>query len=133
MNTQPPSKPDISSRLPGLLAALLGFACVAGGAFGAHGLEGSIPARDLAAFETGMRYGLIHALATLITLLFSRQGLPGAMRASWCFIVGTVLFSGSLAVLGLTGSRVLVLLTPLGGLSFLAGWLLLGLSFYRER
>lgn len=133
MNTQPPSKSGNRSRFPGILAALLGFACVAGGAFGAHGLEGSVPARDLAAFETGMRYGLIHALATLIALLFSRQGLPGAARASWCFIIGIVLFSGSLAVLGLTGSRALVLFTPLGGLSFLAGWLLLSLSFYRER
>lgn len=133
MTSQPPSKPSTRSHLPGVLAALLGFACVAGGAFGAHGLEGSIPARDLAAFETGMRYGLIHALATLVALLFSRQGLSGATRACWCFIIGITLFSGSLAILGLTGSRALVLLTPLGGLSFLAGWLLLGLSFYRER
>lgn len=132
MNT-PPSKFEFGSRLPAIVAAGLGFVCVAGGAFGAHGLEGTIPPRDLAAFETGMRYGLIHALATLIALLFSRQGVSGAMRSSWCFIIGIVLFSGSLAVLGLTGSRALVLLTPLGGLSFLAGWLLLGLSFYRER
>lgn len=133
MTTQPPSKSGTLSRLPGVLAALLGFACVAGGAFGAHGLEGSIPARDLAAFETGMRYGLIHALATLIALLFSRQGLPGAVRASWCFIIGIALFSGSLAILGLTGSRAVVLLTPIGGLSFLAGWFLLGLALYQER
>lgn len=120
-------------RTAGVVAALLGFLCVAGGAFGVHGLEGSVPARDLAAFETGMRYGLIHALAALLAHLFSRQGLPGSLLASWCFIVGIVLFSGSLAILGLTGSRALVLITPLGGLGFLAGWAYLGLSIYRER
>lgn len=133
MNTPDLTSANARGRLAGILAALLGFTCVAGGAFGAHGLEGNIPARDLAAFDTGMRYGLIHALAAVLAVLFSRQRLTGGLSAGWCFIVGVVLFSGSLMVLGLTGSRALVLLTPLGGLSFLVGWALLGLSFFRER
>ena len=118
--------------LPGLIAAALGFLMVAGGAFGAHGLEGKIPPRDLAAFETGMRYGLAHALAALLALLFCLQDFKAARWASWAFIVGIVLFAGSLGFLGLTGSRALVLFTPLGGLSFLLGWLLLGLSFFKR-
>ena len=120
-------------RAAGILAATLGFLSVGGGAFGAHGLEGAVPPDDLAAFETGMRYGLVHAVAALLALLFARQDLPGALRASWCFIGGIILFSGSLAILGLTGSRALVLVTPLGGLAFLAGWVILTLGFYRDR
>ena len=120
---------DSKDRLLGLVAALLGFLTVAGGAFGAHGLEGSIPARDLAAFDTGMRYGLIHAVAAVLALLVSQQGLAAARMSGWAFLVGIVLFSGSLAFLGITGSRALVMMTPLGGLAFLAGWAILGAGF----
>ncbi len=126
---------DSKDKLLGFLAALSGFLTVAGGAFGAHGLEGSIPARDLAAFDTGMRYGLIHAVAILVTLLVSQQGLTSARMSGWAFIVGIVLFSGSLAFLGITGSRALVIVTPLGGLAFLAGWVFLcvGLIVHRNK
>lgn len=119
-------------QIAGMSAAVLGFLCVAGGAFGTHGLEGSIPPNDLEAFETGMRYGLIHSLAALVALFFARQDLPGGLNASWCFIGGIILFSGSLAILGLTGSKALVLVTPLGGLAFLAGWTVLAIGFYRD-
>lgn len=124
---------DSKDRLLGLLAALLGFLTVAGGAFGAHGLEGSIPARDLAAFDTGMRYGLIHAVAAVMTLLMSQHGLATARMSGWSFVVGIVLFSGSLALLGITGSRALVLVTPLGGLAFLFGWAFLCAGFIVRR
>lgn len=124
---------DIKDRLTGFLAALFGFLTVAGGAFGAHGLKGSVPAVDLAAFETGMRYGLVHAVAVLLMLTLSRQGLPAARLSGWAFLVGIVLFSGSLAILGITGSRALVLATPLGGLAFLAGWLFLCIGFLVQR
>lgn len=120
---------DSNDKLLGFLAALLGFLTVAGGAFGVHGLEGSIPARDLAAFDTGMRYGLIHAVATLVALLVSQHGLAAARMSGWAFVVGIVLFSGSLAFLGITGSRALVIVTPLGGLAFLAGWIFLCVLF----
>ena len=106
------------------LAAASGFVAVAAGAFGAHGLEGRVGARELAAFETGARYQMYHALALLAVAWLADRGIaPGAVSASgWAFVVGRVLFSGSLYVLGLTGSRALVWLTPLGGLGFLAGW-----------
>ncbi len=106
------------------LAAASGFVAVAAGAFGAHGLEGRVGAAELAAFEAGGRYQMYHALALLAVAWLADRGIaPRAVSASgWAFVVGTVLFSGSLYVLGLTGSRALVWLTPLGGLGFLAGW-----------
>jgi uncharacterized membrane protein YgdD (TMEM256/DUF423 family) len=132
MNSSPNRPTGKAMQLAGTSATVLGFLCVAGGAFGTHGLEGSIPPNDLDAFETGMRYGLVHALAALVALLFARQDLPGGLNASWCFIVGIVLFTGSLGVLGLTGSRALVFITPLGGLGFLSGWALLAIGFYKD-
>lgn len=106
------------------LAAASGFVSVAAGAFGAHGLEGRVGAGELAAFETGARYQMYHALALIAVAWMARSGrAPRAVAvAGWGFVVGTVLFSGSLYVLGLSASRALVWLTPLGGLGFLAGW-----------
>lgn len=126
------SSPSGSDRLPAALACLAGFVMVAGGAFAAHGLEGTVPERDLAAFRTGMSYGLFHALAALVAVLAARHGNRFGIVASWIFLLGILLFSGSLSVLGLTGSRALVLVTPLGGLSFLVGWALLGIGFIRQ-
>ena len=108
-----------TDRILGGLAALAGFLCVGGGAFGAHGLQGKIPDVDLAAFETGMRYGLVHAVAALVGLLLVVQGWVKGRGGVLAFLLGILLFTGSLAFLGLTGSRALVLVTPLGGLSFL--------------
>ena len=106
------------------LAAASGFVAVAAGAFGAHGLEGRVGAAELAAFEAGARYQMYHALALLAVAWLADRGIaPRAVSVSgYAFVVGTGLFSGSLYVLGLTGSRALVWLTPLGGLCFLAGW-----------
>ena len=120
------------------IAALNGFIAVAAGAFGAHGLEGRVDARALAAFETGARYHMFHALALLaVAWLASLGGAPASTLAAstltastltaisaagWAFVLGIVLFSGSLYYYGLTESRALVMLTPLGGLAFLAGW-----------
>ncbi len=119
------------------LAAASGFVSVAAGAFGAHGLEGRVGAAELAAFETGARYQMYHALALIAVAWMAGRGLaPRAVAfAGGAFVVGTVLFSGSLYVLGLTGSRALVWLTPLGGLGFLAGRVGVGrdtTAFWRE-
>lgn len=122
-----------NDRRLGLVAAISGFLMVAGGAFGAHFLDGSVPAQDYSAFTKGMRYGLVHAVAALVALLYFQQGLAIARHAGWTFIAGIVMFSGSLAVIGLTGSRALVYFTPLGGLAFLAGWVLLFVAFLRQR
>ncbi len=106
-----------------ILAALSGFIAVAAGAFGAHGLEGKVGARDLAAFETGARYQMYHALALVaVAWLADRAPSRAVTVAGWSFVIGTLLFTGSLYVMGLTGSRALVFATPLGGLGFLIGW-----------
>jgi len=96
---------------------------VALGAFGAHALKGRLSPEALAVFETGVRYQAYHALALLLL-----AALRGPDRAAWCFVGGIVLFSGSLYALALTGVRWLGAVTPLGGLLFLAGWLLLALK-----
>lgn len=99
---------------------------VALGAFGAHGLRAMVSPEMLAVFETGVRYQMYHALALLaIGLGFARLQGRTVAAAAWLFVAGTVLFSGSLYVLTLTGTRWWGAVTPLGGVAFLAGWALL--------
>lgn len=106
-----------------ILAALNGFIAVAAGAFGAHGLEGRVTERALAAFETGARYHMFHALALFaVAWLASITSHLSVTLAGWAFLTGIVLFAGSLYFYGLTESRALVLFTPFGGLAFLIGW-----------
>lgn len=116
-----------------LAGAINGFLAVAAGAFGAHGLEGRVDARSLKIFQTGAHYHLIHALALVLVALAAKNAVAPrpANIAAWLFLAGIVLFSGSLYYLGVTGSLALVLLTPLGGLCFLAGWASLGYAAWR--
>lgn len=111
------------------LGAFSALLSVGAGAFGAHGLRDRLPPDSLAVFETAARYQLYHALA-LLAAAWAVSRWPGALPvwAGWCFLVGTVLFSGSLYGLSLTGTRWLGAITPLGGAAFLAGWLCLALS-----
>lgn len=107
-------------------AGILGFLAVALGAFGAHGLEGRLGAAAQGWWETASFYGLIHAAAALALAVAPGQGFA---RAGWAFVTGAVLFSGSLyamALLSLSGGAppALGMVTPLGGLCFLAGWML---------
>lgn len=111
------------------LGAAAGFVGVALGAFGAHALRARLSPDHLAVFETGVRYQLIHALAlVLVGVLIGRQPARLANAAGWCFTVGIVLFSGSLYVLVLTGATAFGMVTPVGGLFFLAGWACLALT-----
>lgn len=115
------------------LFALLGFTGVALGALGAHALKGALDglpdaAKRLGWWELGARYHLVHALAVGLVAVLSANvtsRFPGL--AAGLFTLGTALFSGSLYVMALTGAQ-LGLLTPLGGLAFLAGWVALGLG-----
>ncbi len=108
------------------IAAVNGLISVAAGAFGAHGLKARVTARHLEAFETGARYQMYHALALLaVAWLISRGAAPHANAAGWFFVIGVVLFSGSLYALSLTGFDRLGMVTPLGGLAFMVGWALL--------
>jgi uncharacterized membrane protein YgdD (TMEM256/DUF423 family) len=103
------------------LAAVSGFLAVAFGAFGAHGLPDM-----LAVFEVAVRYQMYHALAlAAVALALPRWPSATLQVAGWCFVAGTVVFSGSLYVLTLTGMRWLGAVTPIGGVAFLAGWALL--------
>jgi len=108
------------------LGALLALIGVAAGAFGAHGLQGRLSSEMLSVFETGVRYQMYHAFALMaaawaMTMWPSRFVLIGG----WCFVIGTVLFSGSLYLLSATTLEWMGAITPLGGLAFLAGWVCL--------
>jgi uncharacterized membrane protein YgdD (TMEM256/DUF423 family) len=115
-----------------LLAAFFGFTGVGLGAFAAHGLKDRLSTDYLAVFHTGVTYQLIHALALLAVAILCAQ-VPGRLMnwAGILFCVGIVLFSGSLYVLTLTGISKLGIITPFGGLAFLAGWVCLGLAAWR--
>ncbi|MFN4354910.1 DUF423 domain-containing protein [Parvibaculum sp.] len=106
--------------------AISGFLSVALGAFAAHGLQSRVGPAEIAVFETGARYQMYHALALLAVAWVAAQGGGTfATVAGWAFVIGTILFSGTLYYLGFTGSRALVMVTPIGGLAFLIGWVAL--------
>lgn len=115
-----------------LLAALFGFTGVGLGAFAAHGLKGQLSAEYLAVFHTAVHYQMLHALALLaLAALWQRLGGRLLRAAGVCFCVGILLFSGSLYALTLSGISALGMITPVGGLMFLAGWFCLGLAAWR--
>ena len=113
-----------------LLGAISGGVAVALGAFGAHALKAHLTAERLTTFETGVRYQLYHALALLgVTIAIARwpvSTLPNI--AGWLFVIGTLLFSGSLYLLCFTRQRWWGAVTPFGGLAFIAGWVCLALT-----
>ena len=119
-------------RLFFALGAASAFIAVALGAFAAHGLKARLGADLLATFETGVRYQMFHALG-LLAVAWACTRWPGALvqASGWLFVAGTVLFSGSLYALALSGVRGLGLITPFGGLAFLAGWLCLAWAVIR--
>ena len=96
------------------------------GAFGAHGLRHRVVPDMLTTFEIGVRYQMYHGLALLaVGLALARWPTSSIAAAGWLFIAGTVVFSGTLYVLALSGARWLGVITPLGGAAFIAGWLAL--------
>ena len=112
-------------------AALAGIA-VAAGAFGAHGLRARLEPDMLAVFETAVRYQMYHALALLaVAWAITRWPAGNAQLAGWLFVAGIVVFSGSLYVLALSGTRWLGAITPVGGVCFLAGWGVLAWTMWR--
>jgi uncharacterized membrane protein YgdD (TMEM256/DUF423 family) len=120
-------------RLFFALGAVSAFVGVAAGAFGAHALKTRLTPELLATFEIGVRYQMYHALALLLAG-WAAARWPGAATsaAGWLFVVGTLVFSGSLYLLTLTGARWLGAVTPLGGLALLAGWLCLAWAALRS-
>jgi uncharacterized membrane protein YgdD (TMEM256/DUF423 family) len=119
-------------RLFFIVGSLSAFLGVALGAFAAHGLKARLAPDLLAAFEVGVHYQMYHALALLaVAWACSRWGGTVLTAGGWLFVAGTLLFSGSLYLLALTGARWLGAITPIGGLAFLAGWLCLVWAVWR--
>ncbi len=121
-------------RLFIIIGALSGGIGVAAGAFGAHALRARLEPRMLEVFETGARYQMYHAIAMLAAAWIVTR-FPGALSnaSGWLFLAGTLLFSGSLYAMALTGVRALGAITPLGGVCFIAGWACLALAAMRQR
>ncbi len=116
-------------------AAALGLAVVMG-AFGAHGLRGRLDAYLMSAYEKAAFYQFIHSLGILIVSTLQKTGALGKSPAAWVcglLLAGIVIFSGSLYALAITGYRILGAITPIGGLCFIAGWMLLAWALVRKR
>jgi uncharacterized membrane protein YgdD (TMEM256/DUF423 family) len=123
----------MSARLALTLAALLLFAAVGLGAFGAHALKARLAPDMLAIWQTAVQYHAWHALALLAIGLYMmhRPDAPVIGVAAWLFVAGIALFSGSLYALALSGTRALGAITPFGGVAFLAGWLAFAWAAWR--
>jgi uncharacterized membrane protein YgdD (TMEM256/DUF423 family) len=114
-----------------LLALAVGL-----GAFGAHGLKNRLDAYSMGVYEKAVLYHFLHALGILLVALLGRTGAisaGGQARAAWLLFVGILLFSGSLYVLAVSGIRALGAITPLGGLAFIASWLVLAYEALRSQ
>ncbi|MGE6377268.1 DUF423 domain-containing protein [Peribacillus muralis] len=115
-----------------ILGAINGFIAVALGAFGAHGLEGKIPDKYLETWQTAVQYQMFHAVGLLVIgLLAGKISSPLINWSGWLMLIGIILFSVSLFVLSVTQIKVLGAITPLGGVSFLAAWVLMIIAAYK--
>jgi uncharacterized membrane protein YgdD (TMEM256/DUF423 family) len=110
------------------LGAFLMALAVALGAFGAHGLKNKLDAYSLSVYEKAVFYHFIHALGILLVALLARTSaisVAAQARVAWLLLIGIILFSGSLYALAISGMRILGAITPIGGIAFIAGWLIL--------
>lgn len=116
-----------------VLGSINAFLAVGLGAFGAHGLKSRVPSELLTTWQTAVQYHIYHALGLILVgvLIHLLPQANGLKTAGWFLTAGTLLFSGSLYVLVLSGVRALGAITPMGGVAFLIGWLLLAFSVWR--
>jgi len=116
-----------------MLGSISGFLSVALGAFGAHALKEKLDEYSLGIFHTGVTYQTTHALALVLFALLLKwyPDSSGLVWAGWCFVAGTLIFSGSLYTLAMTGIKVLGAITPIGGVLFLVGWALLAILAWK--
>ncbi|MGK7885854.1 MAG: DUF423 domain-containing protein [Crocosphaera sp.] len=113
------------------IGSILAGLSVAGGAFATHALKNQLSDRSLEIFETGTKYQMYHALALiLVALLLTRLETPSItmISAGYAFIIGILIFSGSLYTLSLTGIKWLGAIAPIGGAAFIIGWLSLAIA-----
>ena len=118
------------------LGGILGGLSVMLGAFGAHSLKERLTEKSLATFQTGVQYQFMHSIALilvgLLMLSLGEESNKRLNRSGWFFAIGILLFSGSLYSLALGGPRWLGPVTPLGGLCFMIGWVLLAFSLPKK-
>ena len=120
----------IVSQVLMALGSVFALLAVAFGAFGAHALRRRLSTERMAVYQTGVQYQMYHALALIAAAILSQRAGGLAIWAGWLFILGIVLFSGSLYLLCLTDRRAFGAITPLGGLAFIGGWALLAVSAF---
>lgn len=123
------------ARIFFIIAATSGCLSVAMGAFAAHGLKRILSPEMVDVVKTAAQYQMYHALALLIVaaILMHRPAITGLKASGWAFILGSLMFSGSLYALAMGGPRWLGPVTPLGGLCFLVGWVLLAVAGWRMK
>ena len=112
----------------GAVGAILMALAVAFGAFGAHGLRTRLDAYSMSVYDKAVFYHFVHALGILIIALLARSkeiSHAGEVRAGWLLLIGIVVFSGSLYALAISGLRILGAITPVGGVAFILGWVVL--------
>jgi uncharacterized membrane protein YgdD (TMEM256/DUF423 family) len=122
----------MSQRIILIIASILGFLGVAIGAFGAHALKTILESNGRSeTFELGTRYQFYHTFALLAAGILADK-IPGMNIAAIFFLAGTIIFSGSLYILSLTGQTIWGAITPIGGILLLSGWLALVWAFYKN-
>ncbi|MFC0014094.1 MULTISPECIES: DUF423 domain-containing protein [Allobacillus] len=115
-----------------LIGAINGFIAVALGAFGAHGLEGKLSEKLMGTWEKAVQYQMFHTIAIFATgILALKTGLGNYMTAGWFFFAGIIIFSGSLYLYSLTETKTFAMVTPIGGVAFLIGWIVLGYAIMK--
>jgi len=114
------------------IGAISGALAVMLGAFGAHGLKDKLSDKMLTNYMTGVEYHFYHTFAILAVGLLAMHVQPRLLPASgWAFVIGIILFSGSLYIMALTGITKLGAITPIGGLAFIIGWILLAITAFK--
>ncbi|MBJ2173474.1 DUF423 domain-containing protein [Aureibaculum sp. A20] len=116
------------------ITAILGMLAIVLGAFGAHALKEKLGADALLSYETGVRYQMYHVFALLFVNTYSGFSSKGRQTISWLFFLGILLFSGSIYAITAGGvdPKLIWFITPLGGLLFIIGWLVMFFNFLKK-
>lgn len=114
-----------------ILGALCTMMSVGTGAFGAHGLEGKLSGKYMSVWEKAVNYQMYHGLGLILIGIISGTTSINVNWAGWLLFFGIVLFSGSLYILALTQIRILGAITPIGGILFIVGWLMLIIATFK--
>ena len=125
---------NLTAKLFLSLGSISGALAVMLGAFGAHGLKDKLSEKMLANYMTGVEYHFYHTIVLLIVGVIALHYPTRTLAASgWAFTIGILIFSGSLYVLAMTGITKLGAITPVGGLAFIIGWILLAVAVLKTR